>query len=370
MRTYADRVRFVGRGHPNIRATHAKTFELTHASDITQRATCVIAIEVRTDDGRPLAGPVQLTVRVADQPPFAIRARAHSGWLPGSTAIFRRSPMQLPDTYATCADAAAADFPRALAEAARSADAVVTVDVEPAPAEHHTVVLFAADPTRPNDERLRAEFAAADRVVCEDPGARQLADPPPAGDGHRTLVVATRELPGTTVLAALADLNCKVEVVGLPAQLAAAAASPSRAPLVIGAGRPASALRSARAQHRLLLRCTAAEVRALLELAGELRPDSIVALTQQYAPPLRVRAGDPAELPTEDVTYCCFAPAPDAGERAIDNADPAVTAAIRGLLADGVTTRTAASALAELTGMSRRAAYERVLQLGAPQPDS
>jgi hypothetical protein len=302
---------------------------------------------------------VVITLRVGDEAAFTVNARAHSGWLPGSTAIVRRTPMQLPATYATGADAAAADLPRRLVTAARNPGAVITIDVDAAADARPTVVLYAADPARPADDRLRAELEAADRVVCEDPAARRLADPPPSGAGHRTLVLATQELPGRTVLDALADPDGNVETVGLSAELAAAAASPSRAPLIIAGQRPAQALRKAPTDHRLVVHAPAAEVPALLELAGQLRPDSVVVLTQQYAPPIRVRAGECVELPTADITYCCFAPSA-AGDRDLD---PAVAAAIRALLDDGVPTRTAARALAELTGIGRRAAYDCVLRL-------
>jgi hypothetical protein len=152
-----------------------------------------------------------------------------------------------------------------------------------------------------------------------------------------------------------------VETIGLPAQVAAAAASPSRAPLTIATGRPTQALRSAPATHRLLLRCAAADARTLVELAGQLRPNSIVVLTQQFVPPIRVIAGQLPALPTEDVTYCCFAPSPGLS----DDVDPTLLAVIRGLLDDGVATRAAARALAELAGINRRDAYERVLKMNA-----
>lgn len=357
-------MRFVGRGHPNVRATHAKTFELTPASDITQRATCVIAVDVRTADATPCAGPVTVTVRVGEGPPHVLNARANSAWLAGSTAVFRRSPLQLPDTYATCADTAAAELPRTLIAAARSADTTVTVDIEPALEAQPTLVLFAAEPSRRDDERLRAEATAARRIVVEDPEARKLVDLPTAGEATRTLVLATRELPGATVRDELADPGTRVETIGLPPQLAAAAASPSRAPLTIATDRPAQALRSAPARNRVLLRCPAADAGALVELAGQLRPNSMVVLTQQFVPPIRVLAGQHPSLPTQDVTYCCFAPSPDRP----DDIDPKLLAAIRGLLDDGVATRAAARALAELAGISRRDAYDRVLKMNARPP--
>jgi hypothetical protein len=351
------RVRFVGHGHPNIRATHAKTWELSPDPDITERATCVIAVDVRTEGAQPCAGPLAITVRAAGHTQ-TLRARGNSSWSPGDTAIVRRSPMQLAGTFAVCADAAAADLPRELVAALRSPQTVVEIDVTPAQSTQPTIVLFAADASRPTDVRLLAELAAADRIVFEDAAARLLADPPPSGTGSRMLVLATRELPGATVLSELADRDTEVETVGLPTQLAAAVASPSRAPLTIAADRPERVLRSAPADLRVLVRADPDELPALLRLAGELRPDSLIVMTQQYAAPLRVPAGTAPTLPAKDVVYCCFAPAPRT-----DELDPAVRAAIRTLLTDGVSTRTAARTLAELTGLSRREAYDRVLEM-------
>jgi hypothetical protein len=350
-------VRFVGRGHPNIRATHAKTLELSPEPHITERATCVIAVDVRTADAQPWAGPLAITVRAGGHT-HIVRARGNSSWSPGATAIVRRSPMQLPGSFAVDADAAAADLPRELVTALRSAQTVVEVDVTPAESGRPTLVLFAADASRPTDDRLRAELAAADRVLVEDPTARVLADFPPPGTGPRALVLATRELPGASVLAELADLGTDVETAGLPAQLAAAAASPSRAPLTIASGRPERALRWTPTGQRVLLRAEPGDLPALLELAGEVRPDSVVVLAQQFTAPVRVPSGAAATVPVQDAVYCCFAPAPAAAAL-----DPAVQAAIRGLLADGVSTRTAARTLAQLTGLSRREAYVRVLAM-------
>jgi hypothetical protein len=349
-------VRFVGRGHPNIRATHEKTFELTPDTEVSERATCVIAVDVRSDGGGPCAGPVELTVRVGDHT-HRVRAGASSSWQPGSTAVVRRSPMQLPGTFATSADTSAAELPRALVSALQSHDTVVEVEVAPAPPTRRTVVLCSADPSRPADARLRAELATADRIVAEDTEARAIASPR-NGAGSRTLVVATRELPGASVLAELGNPKTDVETIGMPPQLAAAAACPSRAAVVIAADQPVKALRTAPATHRVLAPCAPHELPDFLETAGELRPGSLVTIAQLYAPPIRVCDGAVPQLPAEDRTYCCVAPA--ASSRAID---PSVHAAVRALLADGVSTRTAARALAELAHLTRRDAYDTVLEM-------
>ena len=46
-------MRFVGHGHERIRATHTKTLELSLDPDITERATCVIAVNARPEPHRP-----------------------------------------------------------------------------------------------------------------------------------------------------------------------------------------------------------------------------------------------------------------------------------------------------------------------------
>ena len=53
------------RGHPNIRATHTKTLELSMAAEIGARATCVLGVDARFDveELRQLRG--SLTVELA-----------------------------------------------------------------------------------------------------------------------------------------------------------------------------------------------------------------------------------------------------------------------------------------------------------------
>jgi hypothetical protein len=351
-------VRFVGRGHAAIRATHTKTIELTTDADITERATCVIAVGV---EGPPhaLAGPVRVTIG-AGRRSYAFLARANSSWEPGGPAVIRRSPLQLPGTFATRAEAVAGDLPRMLAEALRDPRAVVTVDVEPVPGPP-CAVLFALDPGGRTDPRLAAELAAADLVVAEDAEAarrcgERVAHGPVAVEG-RVLVLAVTDLPGATVAAALRAVE--IETVGLPPALAAAAASPARGPvLLVPPGADArDLLRRAPAGTRLVVALPADRVPALLELAHDLRGVDSAVLVHASTPPRRVTADDhPAG---HDLVHVCLGAAE--GGTALD---PAVRTAIDGLLADGVATKTAARALAALTGWERRRAYDAVLAWG------
>jgi hypothetical protein len=269
--------------------------------------------------------------------------------------------MQLPGTMGIDADRSAADLPREFVAALQSPDAVVEIDIEPAEPDRPTLVLAAVDATRPPDRRLRAELSAADAVVAEDAEARRFArragEQPRRNDAdrRRTLVLATRELPGATVLDALADAGTAVETIGLLPQLAAAAACPSRAPVTIGSGRPVDALHRAPAAHRVVVRTEPDDLADLLAGVQELRPGTQAVITQQFTRPVRALHGAVPELPVDEVVYCCVSPAPAAG------LDPPVAAAVRALLADGVPTRSAARALAELSGLSRRDAYELVL---------
>jgi hypothetical protein len=350
-------VRLVGHGHAAVRATHTKTLELTPDTDITERATCIVAVGIDQAPGA-LAGPVRITIRAGDQA-FTFEARANSSWEPGGTAVIRRGPLRLPGTFATHASAAASDLPRSLVEALRHPDNAVEVTVEPIRGRP-CAVLFALDPSSPNDPRLGPELAAADLVVAEDEVAARLIGQRVAHgsvevDG-RVLVVATRELPGQTVVSALGSVD--VETVGLAPPLAAAAASPSRAPLLIAPDGtdPRELLRDAPAGVRLVFETPAEEVLAVVRLAAESRGATGAVLVQENAPPVRYVAGAPIELPSHSPVHICFDAAPESTAL-----DPRIRTAIDGLVADGVPTKTAAKALAALTGWDRRRAYDTVL---------
>jgi hypothetical protein len=348
-------VRLLGRGHGAIRATHGKTLEFSADSDIGERATCIVAVATEVTDGRRYAGWIRVTITAGDQE-FTFDALANPSWQPDGTAVVRRSGVRLPGTLASEATAAASDLPRPLVAALQDPSVRVEARVEPIGGPP-TAVLFALDPDAPADPRLAAELAAADLVVAEDEeAARRLGERVAAGptrvDG-RVLVVAARDLPGATVAAQLRSVE--VDVLGLPGPLAAAAASPSRAPLVVAPdGDPKALLRSAPANARLVVTVPADQVPALLLLADEVRGSGAGVLVAPNDRPRRVSVG--AVVPGRERVHLCFDAVTESSAL-----DPSVRAAVAGLLAEGVPTKTAANALATLTGWDRRRAYETVL---------
>jgi len=352
-------VQLAGRGHDAIRATHTKTIEITADESITERATCVIAVAAHPIPPAPLAGPVRVTITAGDEA-FGLDAVANPSWDPRGPAVLRRSPLRLPGTLATHASAAAADLPRALVAALRDPHVRVEVRVDRAAAQP-CIVLFAADPALAEDPRLAAELDAADAVVAEDAGARRLLHGSTRGRSAprgRLLAVATTDLPGASVSLG----GAAVETVGLPARLAVAAACPSRAPLVLGPddADPRALLRSTPSTHRLVLTVERARLADLLALAARERGTGLATVAQEYLSPVPAAPDALPVLPSNDVVYCCLHPA--AGSDALD---PAVRAAIIALLTDDVATKTAAHALAALTGWQRRRAYDAVLALAA-----
>jgi hypothetical protein len=254
----------------------------------------------------------------------------------------------------------ASDLPRELVRALQDPGNAVEIEVEPirgAPC----AVLFAVDASRQRDARLAAELEAADLVVAEDEDAARLIGERVAHGAvdvtGRVLVVAARELPGATVTGALGRVD--VETVGLPAPLAAAAASPSRAPVLLSAGDPPAVLRDAPARVRLVIEVAADEVVGTLRSAAELRRTPGAVLVQRSGSPIHIGIDDPVELWSNDPVHICLDPSVDEA-----SLDPRVRHAVDGLLADGVATKVAARALAELTGWPKRRAYEYLLREG------
>lgn len=351
-------MRLVGHGSPAIRATHAKTLELTRDPEITERGTCIVAVAV-DPVAAPLAGPVRITISAGGEH-FVLEARANSAWDPTGPAVIRRSPFRLPGTLATHASAAAADLPRALVAALQDPATAVEVTLEPIRGRPCAVLVALPEHGRMDGAQVRAELAAADLIVAEDDeAARALGERTSRGpipvDG-RVVVLATRDLPGQSVLAELDRVD--VETIGLPPALSAAAASPSRGPLLIApdGADPRELLRNTAAGTRLVLRTEADRLPALLTLADEIRGPHGACLVQPYAAPLRVAAGSRPALPSRDPVAVCF----DADSSAAA-LDPRIQAALDGLLADNVPTRTVATALAALTGWDRRRAYDLVV---------
>jgi len=366
----SEPIRILGRGHPAIRASHGKTLELTAESAITARASCVVGVGAQLP-AYPVAGPIRLTLSAADAS-VSWRAIGNSSWWPASgSAVIRRSGQRLPDTFATDAEVAAGDLPRSLTEALADPATTVALLVERAawPATGPaTLVRCRLAGTGP--DRLLAEAAAAGAVLAEDPPARAWlssagipvsATATAAGclaAGGRVLAVAGGEGSDLTGLLAAADA---VEVLGLPAELAVSAAAADHAPVLHAEGvrwRELPLLAAAHPAMALTFRCPADRLPRLLAELGRERSSLVLAAMDDPERPVR---GDLASLPLPDrgEVACRVAGLPAIAD------GPAIEPSelVRQLLAQSVTPRTVALAVAALPGWSRRAAYQYVLAL-------
>ncbi|MER6988349.1 DUF371 domain-containing protein [Saccharopolyspora hirsuta] len=362
------------RGHADIRATHGKTLEFAADAEITQRATCVVGVaaEVRELAAPGIAGPVRITISAGERS-ATVRAVANSLWRPGSTAVVRRSSERLLNTLATDADLAASSLPRELLEVLRDPETEVDITVERDLDVAGGLVLFHA---RESDApRLAAEVASADFVVVEDQQARALvgaarpvvdarkADLGRLGGalerGERVLVVTAVSARSDVVAGLLAGSAVPFEVLGLPPQLAVAATTSTRNPVVLVDDTNRRGIVKTVRRHAnaaVVFRCTADQLPGIVEEArGERGVATIVAGTSVAERP---RPGIP-ELPAGADVFCCIAPVGEAG------ADTEVDASglIRALLDQGVSQKTISRALIDSAGWSRRQAYEVVLGL-------
>jgi hypothetical protein len=364
-------------GHPALRATHTKTLEFSPDREVTERATCVIGVAGRVV-GRAVAGPVRIRIEAGDAV-ATVDAVANPDWA-GGTAVVRRGTDRRPDTLATEATAGAARLPRELL--ARITDPATRITVQLArlarrPDGRATLVLAWAAPGAAPAPRLTAELAAADAVVAEDADAGRLlagqqrlsgsdaAEGLLSGELPRVLVVATAGLPGVSTAAALQFPDrIVVEVAGLPAEVAVTAAAPARGPVQLAGAVPRAridaVLRSVPPETTLVVTVAAGDLPALLERAAQRRGTATAAVLDPASGGL-VRWGPVeglrAERSSGELVVALDGVPGDAelGEE--------LTALLRALLADGVSARSAALALARVPGWSRRRAYDAVLRL-------
>ncbi len=365
------------RGHGAIRATHTKTLELSYDTDITGRATCVAGVGCTTVDrpARPLAGRLRITLSVG-RFSATVRALGNSAWRPEAGVVVRRSGERQPNTLATDADTAAADLPRPIVEALASPDAEITVVVERDDHERadepggYQLIRYRATVAEP---RLEAEYRAADAVFAEDAAARRLVadlggtavrDLPTTG---RVLAIATTDTTSPPVRAALGTRPA-LEVLGLPPESAVAWASPHEAPVLTLTGLPRREMlrwASRALGSMVVFRCPAGDAerwlrdaeRTLGTVTGALMPTSPFSGERPLWGPLdELTAG----VSTGEVV-CALDPVVAGDAADLPELDP--SGLVASLLAEGVTAKAVARALAAQPGWSRRRAYDLVLDV-------
>jgi 16S rRNA (cytidine1402-2'-O)-methyltransferase len=162
------------KGHPNLRGTHANTFELTTDATVTTSGTCIIGIEADWDRVALLAlrGRVDVTVRSGDISE-TVRARINPTFIPGDPLIIRKHPDPQPRSLCIDAEKGSSALDRAMIALLRQPDAEVEVvlrQVAAAGAEDGALFVVATPIGNIGDlsPRAQATLRGADLIVAED----------------------------------------------------------------------------------------------------------------------------------------------------------------------------------------------------------
>lgn len=162
------------KGHPNMRGTHANTFELTPDASVSTSGTCIIGIEAEWDEAALLAlrGPTRVTVRSGTHEE-SLRARINPTFIPGDPLIIRKHPDPQPRSLCIGSEKGSAALDRALINHLRQPGAEVEVILEQmAAAGAEDAVLFVVATPIGNAADLSARALAtlrgADLIVTED----------------------------------------------------------------------------------------------------------------------------------------------------------------------------------------------------------
>jgi hypothetical protein len=126
-----DVVRGSAAGHPDIRATHAKTLELVREDEIGARATCVVGVAARLDEQALLGlrGRVEVIVECGG---FAgsVRGRVNPAWRVGDPLVVRRAPFATRDALVIDADGGASGLERGLVACLARAGADIGIAIK------------------------------------------------------------------------------------------------------------------------------------------------------------------------------------------------------------------------------------------------
>lgn len=403
-------------GHPNIRATHAKTIELTDAADVTLAGTCIIGVAAQANRDALLAlrGPV--VVRLAcGGVEEEVRARIDPTYRRSSPLILRRYEKPQPRSLCIAADKGASALDRALIAALQRRGAELTVTIEElgsVSAADAALFVVCAPIGEPDDLSARARdiLSGVDLILAED--TRSLAELIPKtsfprrvlsyfehnerdrvdsvleqmSNGARVALITEAGTPvisdpGFHLIRAAAEAGITVTPVPGPSAVTAAlsvsAFSPVDFRFVGFPPRKAQARRAwladladapsvlvmFEAEHRLLetlkdLATVMNERR--LALCNDLsKPREAVLRGRPSAVRVQIEEGDG---PRGEFTLVLDAPPPRVRAQASE-LDATVARFLEGLVAEDVPTKVLARALADATGLARRDAFDLVVEL-------
>lgn len=157
-------------GHSQVRATHAKSLELTAEAEITARATCVVGVGMSpVRQAGLLRGPVSLVLEVNEQVVrgWGVINPAHAE---DGRVVLRRAASGGPETLVVRSTLTAADLPPAVVEQLRVPGAQVRLTISeeaatPSGGTRQALVLVGSRGAAPASGRLAALWENADIAV-------------------------------------------------------------------------------------------------------------------------------------------------------------------------------------------------------------
>jgi 16S rRNA (cytidine1402-2'-O)-methyltransferase len=397
-------MRFTCQGHPYNSGTHATTLERTRALAIGPRATCIVGVGANYDADAllKLRGEIEVVLEgngVSD----SFTATVSPFFLGGDSLVFRRGLGLRTRTFAYDATKTAADLDRKLMHAdsvfvsmratgqqAVGALFVVSLpignddDLSPRAARvlQHADVVLAEDTRRVHALAQRLGMRTAPTLSYHDrnENERVVEVVERIAAGERVALVSDAGTPllsdpGYVVVRETIARDLPVSPVpGPSAALAVAAVSglPVHEILFAGFLPRTTAKRQSELQRLFTSGATVVcyeapnRVASLLSDIDAVAPGTRVCIGREVTKDFEEFAhGTPAELAARftaedargEFTIVLAPPAPDAADTTADDE------LLRALLAEGVPPKTLARALARTPGVSRNAAYERVLGL-------
>lgn len=405
------------RGHPNIRATHAKTLELTADSAITEAGTCIVGVDCQVDEDAllQLRGAVRVRLSCGGAADV-LSARINPFFRRGDPLIFRRNPDPGPRTFALAASKGAAMLDRDLVAALKHDDAELTVEIEQlAEGDSIAGALFVVGTPIGNEADISGRaldtLQSVDLVAAEDTrtikafldrhGIRcRAVSFHDHNERHRTPQVIEKLLagnrvalvseagmpllsdPGFNLVRAAHESEIPVTVVPGPDAVTSALSVSGVAPndfRFIGFLPRKSGARQKlfgdlksmsyttvffEAPHRIL--------ETLADLQEVLGDREVVVCKNLTKPGEDIIRGEPGQVadriadngqPRGELAIVVSGKPPVADQESRPELEPNLATMVESLLGDGVPTKTIAAAIAHATNMNKRDAYEFVIGL-------